>query len=668
MALETDRPETGTGPRTGLPWLRVPRLHTKQLCGAALSRVGASIGLSGVFRLVGAAGGVRHLPHVVQAVQSLSVVWNRLKETRLFRFFSKTLARRIFVANLLGLAVLVGGMLWLGQHQAWLITAKRESLRVQSEIIAAAIAASASVDTDKLTFDPDRLPEVEGSRLPYRDDAFAAYELSLRPDRVGPVLKRLIQTTQNTRGRIYSRDGDLIVDTIRAVNNGGRPVVAPPADEKIRVKTAWTRMTAWFDRSELPVYREIGSANGNNYPEVRQALRGVAPPPMLLLNDEGKQIVSLAVPIQRKNATLGALLLSTRPGEIDEILSAERWIIFYLVAMAMLATLMASMLLDHTIASPVRRLSAAAEQVSQNISARAELPDYANRRDEVGQMAHSFTRMTAALFRRIESSEKFAADVAHELKNPLAAARSTAESMQYVKSPEQLNQLVGQIQGELKRLNRLITDVANASRLDAELARQKNQPVDMRQTVGNVVQVFCDLHSEDDIRIRLGDSPDGNIEPLVVMGHEGRLAQVVTNLLDNAVSFSKPGQTVTVSAFRAGAEIEIAIDDEGPGMPEDKLEAVFERFYSDRPESDRLRGKNSGLGLSISREIIIAHEGRIWAENRKLPASGAGGQTQGAQPTEEAQPIVGARFVVRLPADQTGSLRGSITHGWRQHT
>ena len=649
MALETDRREPHAG-----PWGLMRSLVSK---GAELrARATPRRLLGGVLlarrSLVQA---LARIPYAEAVAGALGRLWSRLNESGPFRFVSATLARRIFVSNLLGLLVLLGGMIWLSQHQAWLITAKRESLRVQGEIIAAAIAASATIDTDRLIFDPERLPEVEGARLPYRDDAFAAVELSLRPDRVGPVLRRLIQASHNTRARIYGRDGDLIVDHGRVGAKVSPAATDPstPTAERVRVRTFWTKFTARFDGSDLPVYREIGSANGTSYPEVRLALKGTAPPPMLLLTDEGKQIVSLAVPIQRRNSTVGALLLSTRPGEIDEILAAERWIIFSLAVMAMLATLMASMMLARTIAGPVRRLSAAAEHVSQSINARADLPDYSGRRDEVGMMADAFKRMTASLYRRIEASEKFAADVAHELKNPLTAARATAESMSYAKTPEQREVLIEQIRGELKRLNRLITDVSNASRLDAELARQKTAPVDVSQVLSGLVDVFKDVNSGGGVAIGLEIDRGTGTDQLVVRGHEGRIGQVATNLLDNAISFAKPGDRVTVSACRVGAEVEIAVVDQGPGMPDDKLEAVFERFYSDRPESDRTRGKNSGLGLSITREIVNAHGGRIWAENRR---------PVGADP---ASPPTGARFVVRLPAELAGSTRGQIGLGWR---
>jgi len=566
-------------------------------------------------------------------------VW--LASNRVARFLTASLARRILVGNLVGLLVLLVGILWLNQHQRWLIDAKRQSLLVQGEIIAAAIAASASLETDRLTFDPERLPEVEGARLPYRDDAFAALELSLRPDRVGPVLRRLIQHAHNTRARIYDREGELLVDTHRPTGKIETPTGEP--GERIRVKTFWTRLFAFLDASDLQVYREIGSANGNYYPEVREALRGRTPAPALLLNERDKQLVSLAVPIQRRNSTLGALMLSTRPGEIDDVLAKERRLILSLAAMALLTTLMTSHLLNRTIAGPVRRLSAAAEQVTQSINARADLPDYSDRRDEVGQMSDAFKRMTAALYRRIEASERFAADVAHELKNPLAAARATAELMSYVRTEAERVELARQIQDELARLNRLITDVSNASRLEAELARQNSKPVDVAAVLTSLVHVFRDVGAEGiEIELALAENSPGG--PLVVKGHEGSIRQVFTNLIDNAVSFSKPGQKVTVRAERIGGEVEIVVEDEGPGIPDGNLEKIFERFYSDRPESDHTRGKNSGLGLSISRDIVLAHEGRIWAENRRDPASGAR--------------IAGARFVVRLRADVPLAARG----------
>jgi two-component system sensor histidine kinase ChvG len=577
-----------------------------------------------------------------------------LLPTALVRLFAQSLARRIFFSNVLGLVVLLVGIFWVSQQNALLITAKRENLQVQGEIIAAAIAASASVQTNDITFDPRQLQEVGAASVVQRTDAFAALdglELSLRPEEVGPVIRRLIQPVQaSTRARIYDREGALIVDTNRASMRSLPPDVDESGEPrgKLRVKTFWTRVQALFDGTDLPLYHEIGTASGNYYREVRQALKGERPAPMVLITEDGHRIVSLAVPIQRRNGTIGALLISTRPGDIERTVERERWIFLSVATMALLTTLAASMQLTRSIAEPVSRLSAAADQVSKSISARAELPDYSGRTDEVGRMAGAFRRMTAALYRRIEASEKFAADVAHELKNPLTAARSTAESMVYAKTPEQREQLAQQIQSELKRLNRLITDVANASRLDAELARQQTEVLDLGESLTGLVAVLGDIHGSDGREIRLDIVPGpGGDRALLVKGHEGRLAQVVTNLIDNAASFSPENGTVRVRGRRIGSEIEIAVEDEGPGIPEDNLEKVFERFYSDRPEKDRTIGKNSGLGLSISREIVHAHGGRIWAENRTASSSDAAGQ-----PT-----VAGARFVFRLPAAPVGSPR-----------
>ena len=351
----------------------------------------------------------------------------------LIRFVTKTLQRRIIFANTIGLAILLGGIFYLSQYHAWLIDAKRESLRAQGEIIAAAIAANASVETGRIVLDPDRLPEIEGARSPFRDDGFAALQLSIAPERVTPILRRLVPAA-DTRARVYGRDGTLIIDTAQLLSRGqlarSEPEAGNGQNERVKVKNTWTRFLSWLMRGDLPVYREIGGANGTAYPEVRMALTG-STTPMLLVNEKGEQIVSLAVPIQYRKAVQGVLLLSTRPGEIDEILSEERNVILVLALTAFGATLLASFLLARTIAGPMRRLSEVAESVSRSISARHELPELSHRADEVGQMATAFREMTASLYRRIEASERFAQDVAHELKNPLTAARSTAESLAY---------------------------------------------------------------------------------------------------------------------------------------------------------------------------------------------------------------------------------------------
>jgi two-component system sensor histidine kinase ChvG len=600
-------------------------------------------------------GGLQVLRNAARANRSrleaflgpFSRAWFRFTSTRLYRFFSATLARRIFAANLLGLIALLVAILYVTQKNAWLIEGKRDSLLSQGEIIAAALAAGSMIDRDGIAF-PEPLAEADGRGGPYRDKGFAKLELSLRPDRVQPVLRRLIGPT-NTRARVYTEDGTLIADT------ASMPVKRSDPDPEARVRTrnAWTRIIATVWRSELPVYREIGSANGTFYPEVRVALQG-AKSAMVLLSEQYEQIVSIAVPISRKSKVLGVLLLSTPPGEIDEIIAQERRVILILAAMALAATLIASWLLRRAIAGPMSRLSTAARHVGQNINARTEIPEFPGRNDEIGRLATAFREMTGSLYDRIEASERFAADVAHELKNPLAAASAMVQTLHYAKTEDKRTEVVRQIQDELKRLNRLISDVSNASRLDAELARQETSPLDARALLDNVVTLFSDLVSDSGRRVVLdAASVPLQSDAYTVDGHAGRLRQVATNLIDNAVSFSPPNGIVTVRLRPVASEIEITVEDQGPGIPEDKLETVFQRFYSDRPMTDGTTGRNSGLGLSISRDIVRAHGGRIWAEN--MPRTAAVGP-QGLKPAS-----AGARFIIRLP--KASSRPGPFT--WR---
>ncbi len=583
---------------------------------------------------------------VSRAVSDPQGTVQKIGRTRPFRFISANLLRRILLANLAGLAIMVGGILILSRYNVWLVDAKQESLRTQGEIIASAIASDARIEQGNIHLDLDQPANQPAAKAQVRDDGFAAMQLSVRPERVTPILRRLIQPTRN-RARIYGRDGTLIVDSADLLTKGQLTRPSVETEKKTKTKNFWTRLTAFFIDTELPVYREIGKAKGTSYLEVRKALEGVTTP-MLLLSEKGEQIVSMAVPIKKANSILGVLLLSTRPGDIDKILDEQQSYILTLAAVALLATIISSLLLSRTVAEPIRTLSEAADRVSRNIGARQDLPEYTGRSDEVGQLARAFKAMTAALYRRIESSESFAADVAHELKNPLTAARSTAESLVYAKTPEQRDELVRQIQGELKRLNRLITDVSNVSRLDAELARQKMVLVDATEVVRSVARIFRDILSEDPRQIAIRVEPTTLSPAYMIEGDEGRLGQIMTNLIDNAISFSPPAGTVTVAVRQLPKHVEIAVEDQGPGIPDDRLAVIFDRFYTDRPESEAIRGKNSGLGLSISREIVASHRGEIWAENMRSSPASADAKS------------AGARFVVRLPW-----ARGGVSGGRR---
>jgi two-component system sensor histidine kinase ChvG len=552
------------------------------------------------------------------------------------RSVRKNLRRRILLANLVGLAGLLFAMLYLSLHHGWLLDAKVDVVKTVSRITSEAIAYRAI--NERAIFDPNRIPD-KTAPWAQRDDAVAALELPIDPHQAAMVLRKLVGPA-SLKARIYSAKGTLILNSETLFSDDPQSSTGADNSPAPRLRNFWTRLNYWVINKELKVYRELGTANGFLYPEVRIAAQRGVETPILLLNKRGQQIVSMAEPIKRGNKILGVLLVSTKPGDIDDVLWDERWLILQIAAMALLVSIGSSLVLERTVAGPMRRLSDAAYHVTQNISARQELPDLTARRDEVGQTSRAFAAMTNALYRRIEASEKFAADVAHELKNPLAAARSTAEALTYAKSESSREELVQEIQSELKRLNRLINDISSTSRLDAELARQHMQPIDIRTVLEAIQGLFADMLIDDSRKIDLVIAP-GPSTAYRVRGNDGRLGQVFTNLIDNALSFSPEGGTVTVRMQPNGAKVAITIEDEGPGIPPDKPGQIFDRFYSDRPQTDNKRGKNSGLGLSISREIVCSHNGEIFAENR--PQNGSASQQ-------------GAKFTVYLPLiSETGA-------------
>jgi two-component system sensor histidine kinase ChvG len=561
-----------------------------------------------------------------------------------FRQGFSSLTRRIVVLNLIGLAILVSGILYLNQFRAGLIDAKVQSLLTQGEIIARAIAASAGVDTDEVQLDPEKLLEAEQGPAGADDHTLPnSLEFAIDPERAAPILRPLVKPT-GSRARIYSRDGALILDSDTFYSRGEvlRYDLPPPAAEEPDALTGfWQAVKTRMGQYDLPLYTEIGGANGMAYPEVATALTGTSVP-IVRINDKGEMVVSVAVPIQRMRAVLGVLLLSTRGGDIDNIVAAERWGIVRVSLFAAAVTIVLSVILANTIAGPVQRLSAAAERVRHSVKARAEIPDFTDRTDEIGHLSGALRDMTNALYRRIDAIESFAADVAHELKNPLTSLRSATETLPLVKSDEAKHRLMEIIQHDVRRLDRLISDISDASRLDAELAREDARPVDMAELIRTTVSLFNDIHRGDTPEVAFEIAYASGAHPYRVTGHDSRLSQVIVNLLDNAISFSPPGGKVTVAARRVGSDIQIAVEDEGPGIPEENLERIFERFYTDRPQESF--GQNSGLGLNISRQIVVAHGGRLYAENRTTSGAARGMADPGGRGTD------GARFVIRLPA------------------
>lgn len=610
--------------------------------------------------------------HQEQSWASVSVRWRksrwRLRARRLRRTleasFSSSLTRRIVTLNLGGLVVLVLGFLWLNHFRADIIEAKSQSLKTQAAIIAAAIAASAAVDTDTIWVDPEKLlqlaPSDNAAAAPPDEDSIA---FSINPERVGPVLHRLVTPT-HTRGRIYDRDGVLLLDsqTLSSRAPTPRPKSSDALGEDTSwIQRAWTSVHRLFARAKPPLAPGSWVTNGKSLPEIADALSGKVSS-IVRVNGAGETIVSVAVPIQRTSVVKGALVLSTQGGDIDKVIASERWALlrFFLVLAAVM--LMLSLSLANTIAEPVRKLADAAERVRRGIKSRQQIPDFTNRTDEIGHLSRALGEMTQALYSRIDAIESFAADVAHELKNPLTSLRSAVETLPRVKAGPSQDRLLSIMQHDVRRLDRLISDISDASRLDAELARDEAQPVDLRPLLEAVVSMIADSPRSRGVslRVNIGDG-EAPSKPFLVVGHNSRLAQVITNLIDNACSFSEPAGEVRIGLTRVPAEatgelengserIFITVEDDGPGIPPHALERIFERFYTDRPV-DRF-GQNSGLGLSISRQIVQAHLGRIWAENRPFPKvpgeTGAIGST-GAE-SDAPRHGAGARFVVSLPA------------------
>ena len=555
-----------------------------------------------------------------------------------------SLVARIALINILGLLLLSLGILYFNQLRQGLINARSESLMVQGQIIASAIAGAATADTSSIVIDPEKLdPEVMPNDM--SDEVMGSSYFPITPDRAGPVLRRLLANT-SIRGQIIDTSGSLIVDSSNLADSSSiiQTNLAPPR------KLTWTELAAepfyWIgDRlfaQNFPKHIDYALDNNQLRPEISAALGG-GTVNLTRLNALHETTVLVVVPVQRFRAIQGALVLSTEGGEIDNVLRSERRIVFSTFGFSALVALVLSTLLARTIARPIRRLSAAADRVRRGINhSRVEIPDFTSRSDEIGQLSGSLRHMTQALYNRIAAIEGFAADVAHELKNPLTSMRSAVETFHYAKTDEQRAKLIEIVVHDVQRMDRLISDISDASRLDAELARAEVHPINFADMISNIV-----THSNDTAKPNMAQvtfslaDPKADPASFMVLGHDSRLGQVLRNLIDNARSFTASGSVIQIRLRRVSDEVEARVEDEGPGIAPENMERIFERFYTDRPEQNF--GRNSGLGLAISRQVVEAHKGRIWAENRMANKDTAG-----------KSKVLGARFVIRLPAMPAG--------------
>jgi two-component system sensor histidine kinase ChvG len=520
------------------------------------------------------------------------------------------LTRRILALNVLAIAIPVAGLLYLGDYRDDLVNSQLASLRTQAQLFAGALGTSGVV-TGPLG------------------------EEKILPETTRHTVRRLVDVSK-IRARLFDSDGVLLADSFKLAGPSGQVEieVLPPQEQRNLFGNLVADIYDWViaqlpGNKRMPLYREAADQKAGDYPEAVRALQGETAE-MVRSNGAGGMILSVAVPVQRYRQVLGALMVSTDGREIEDALRRVRLGILQVFAVAAAITTLLSLYLAGTIARPIHRLAEAADRVRRVPGRQVAIPDFGKRKDEIGDLAEALRDMTNALWQRMDAIERFAADVAHEIKNPLTSLRSAVETVARIEDPVQQKKLMSIILDDVQRLNRLITDISDASRLDAELSRAESERIDLPR----LLQALTDLHENtigpDGPRLVLDIADRQNLQ---VMGIESRLVQVLRNLIANAVSFSPPGGRIRLACGRQGDMVRILVEDGGPGIPPGKLEAIFERFYSERPKAEKF-GAHSGLGLSISKQIVEAQGGRIWAEN-----------------IEDAHgEILGARFVILLPA------------------
>ena len=528
------------------------------------------------------------------------------------------LMRRILVVNAMPLALLLATLLYLDQYQNGLLEAEVGALRQQAKIHAGALSEAAVRE--------------EGNEAP-----------RLVPDAARGLLRRLTEPTPNAQAKLYAPDGQVIVDTRIRQGAGGTVFTEPlpPAIDRGAlvgtIEAIYDRLLDWLPGSTRRTRLDISpTAVGPDWqPDVKEEIRlsGTAnsreTPPYIRRTSDNRLLVSVAEPVVRNRTTVGIVLLTREAREVDDSLLAVRLSILSLFALALALTVALSWYLSLTIARPILRLAGAAEQMQEGRGRAGAVPaTLLARRDEIGELAQALGDSAQALWNRMDAIERFAADVAHEIKNPLTSIRSAIETLRRIEEPEKQRRLLALIAEDVARLDRLISDISDASRIDAELSRAATEAVDVTPILEALAEIDEATRREDHPQLVLAEPR----APAVVQAVEDRLVQVLRNLIGNAQSFSPPRGRILISATPVGSEIEIVVEDEGPGIPDAKLESIFDRFYSERPQGERF-GQHSGLGLSISRQIVEALRGSIAAENRR----------------DEAGRVTGARFTVRLP-------------------
>ena len=506
------------------------------------------------------------------------------------------LARKIIVFNLMALVVLVAGVLFLNPFRDSLVLHREQGLVTEAQLIASVMQAGPEANL------PDSLATIPVG---------PGVEVFLF-DPSGKLVSQGVGADRASATDLRGQRSTIITDFLAAIWESVSGLMSDGESQSMAI----TGETLARDLLPKAMAGETAINTG----------RG----------PEGGALFSVATPVVKGGVVIGAVALTSAEGEIDKLVRYEREQVLQMFVLALLVSIGLSLVLASTIANPLSDLAAAAElgrdrDARKMTPGRVRIPDLAARPDEIGRLSVAMRGMVAALYDRIDANEQFAADVSHEIKNPLASLRSAVGSLRMVKKEDHREKLLDVIEHDVRRLDRLVSDISNASRLDSELVKEEEEDFNLLKTLGNLTEFLGQQSAEKGVEL-VTDFPPGAI---IIRGLEARLAQVFVNLITNAVSFCDEGDAVRVWVRKRDNRVLIVVEDTGPGIPEAALGKVFKRFYSDRPPTHF--GNNSGLGLSISKQIVEAHGGVIWAENIR-PTN--------ADPTSDP---LGARFVVGLP-------------------
>ena len=522
------------------------------------------------------------------------------------------LLARLIVLNMLGLLILAGGILTLSESRQVLTRAYTKSLQTQASIIASALSQATQQNNFEF-FEPSIIKQLNGRRT------------NTWQVRQAQKIMRDMRNVTDARLRLYANNGNLIIDSgqlDRSINVVSRDL--PPLLDSATVPSWLETIKSrgqHFIFGAKPVLNEITAADGFRLPEVAAALKGQAAS-LQRQNENGHDVLTVAVPVQGYRAIVGALMISTHPGEIDAIIAEERQLVFELSALALVISVITSLLIAGTIVVPVRRLASAMRGFGGNmpqLPGLDSIPDLSRRGDEIGDLSLALRDMMHKLLLRINTIDRFAADVAHELKNPLTSLHSAVQSLDQAPSKAQQKELMAIIDNDLHRLNRLISDISNATRLDAELNRGESDIFDLSELAQEIGQALAVGYGEtQNIKLIVQTN-----EPCLVMAQKPRIAQIIDNLVGNAVSFSTEGDRIFITTRVENGKAMLIVTDEGPGLADGTAEKIFDRFYTDRTQapvkpkaSKQFKAGNSGLGLSISRQIARAHGGDVIGSNR----------------------------------------------------